>query len=169
MPAEMKNLDDLFQAQLRDMYYAENKIVKALPKMQKKAADRMLAVAFRKHENETVTQIQKLERVMVSLGMKIEGERCEAIEGLLKEAENLMDEAGDVETLDAAMIVAAQKIEHYEIATYGCLCAFAKRLGYREEGEILHSILEEERKTDEGLTAIAEGNVNELSQMVHAA
>ena len=169
MTAEMKNLDDLFQAQLRDMYYAENKIVKALPKMEKKASDKMLAVAFRKHEAETITQIQKLERVMASIGMDIQGDKCEAIEGLLKEADELMQESGDAETLDAAMIVAAQKIEHYEIATYGSLCAFAKRLGYKEESAVLHSILEEERRTDEGLTAIAEGSVNESSQMGHAA
>ncbi len=157
---KIENLENLFEAQLHDVYYAEKQITKALPKMAKKATSPKLKQGFEKHLEETEDQIAKLEKVMKSLNIKIKGEKCEAIEGLLKEGEELMKDAKDDETRDAALICAAQKVEHYEIATYGCLCAFAKRLGYNDEAKILHSILEQERKTDETLTKLAEGPAN---------
>ena len=164
MSASVETLEDLFQAQLKDIYYAENKILKALPKMQKKASSAKLAAAFKKHEAETVTQVEKLERVMTSLGMKVKGEKCEAIEGILKEAEDMMKECGNPAVCDAAMIGAAQKVEHYEIATYGTLVCYATSLGHKSQAKLLQSILDQERKTDEGLTALAESGVNDMAQ-----
>lgn len=153
---KIETLEDLFCEQLKDMYYAENKLVKALVEMAEKATDPKLQQAFEKHHDETRDQIAKLESVFQSLDMEAEGEKCEAIEGLLKEAKELMKDAKDPEALDAALILAAQKVEHYEIATYGCLCAFANRLGHGEQARTLHSILEQERSTDEALTRLAE-------------
>lgn len=163
--ADFNNLEELFQAQLKDIYYAENKILKALPKMIKKASHPKLIAAFKKHETETVTQVEKLERVMTSLGMKVKGEKCEAIEGILKEAEEMMKEAGNDAVCDAAMIGAAQKVEHYEIATYGTLVCYATSLGHKAEAKLLQSILDQERKTDEGLTTLAENGVNDMAEM----
>ncbi|HRQ60071.1 MAG TPA: ferritin-like domain-containing protein [Alphaproteobacteria bacterium] len=153
---KLTNLNDLFVEQLRDIYYAEKQLVKALPKMAKHATDPKLKKAIEGHLSETEGQVSKLETVMESLDLPVKGEKCEAIVGLIKEAEELMSSAKDSETLDAAIILAGQKVEHYEIATYGCLCAFANRLGYEQQAEILHSILEEERGADEKLTMLAE-------------
>ena len=161
--AGMKTLDDLFEEQLHDIYFAENKLLKALPKMAKKATNPQLEKAFLKHEKETTDQIAKLERVMESLGIKVKGKKCPAILGIIEEAEELMKEAKDPEVRDAALIAAAQKAEHYEIATYGTLCNFAKRLGHTAEGKILHSILEQEKATDEGLTELANSGINEAA------
>ena len=165
---KIETLEDLFVAQLHDIYYAENKLLKAIPKMAKSASDPMLKMAFEKHLDETKGQIEKLEQVMKSLDIKVKGEKCEAIEGLVKEAEELISDVKDSEAIDACLILAAQKVEHYEIATYGCLCAFANRLGFMEEAEILHSILEQERKTDVALTALAEKSPG-LNERANAA
>ena len=159
MPA-VKNLDQLFEAQLHDIYYAEHKLVKALPKMAKKATDKKLEAAFLKHERETRDQIAKLEKVMNNLGIKIKGVKCEAIVGIVKEADEMIKESKDPEVRDAALIAAGQKAEHYEIATYGSLCNFALRLGHESEAKILHSILEQEKKTDAALTALADAGIN---------
>jgi ferritin-like metal-binding protein YciE len=163
---KITTFQDLFTEQLRDMYYAENRLIKALPKMAEAASDPKLRQAFEKHLGETKDQVLKLETVMKSLGHEVGGEKCEAIEGLVKEAEELMAHTKDPETRDAALILAAQKVEHYEIATYGCLCAFANRLGHTAEAEILHSILEQERRTDQTLTDLAERSpgINERAQ-----
>lgn len=161
--AGMKTLENLFEEQLHDIYFAENKLLKALPKMAKKATNPELSKAFLKHEKETTDQIAKLERVMESLGIKVKGKKCPAILGIIEEAEELMKDAKDPEVRDAALIAAAQKAEHYEIATYGTLCNFAKRLGYETEGKILHSILEQEKATDEGLTDLANSGINEAA------
>lgn len=167
--SDFNNLEELFQAQLKDIYYAENKILKALPKMAKKASDPKVEAAFKKHEAETVTQVEKLERVMTALGMKVKGEKCEAIEGILKEAEEMMKEAGTDAVRDAAMVAAAQKVEHYEMATYGTLVCYATSLGHKAEAKLLQSILDQERKTDEALTALAEGGINDMAEMEEAA
>lgn len=161
----IQTLDDLFKAQLKDIYYAEQKLfTKGLPEMAEKATDENLIQAFTKHLNETGGQIAKLEQVFSLLGMKPEGEKCEAIEGLLKEAKEIIKDTDDDETINASLIAAAQKIEHYEIATYGCLCAFAKRLGHTEAGDLLHSILEQEKATDVSLTGLAEqGGINDMA------
>lgn len=163
---QITTLKDVFIEQLKDIYYAENQLVKALPKMAKKATDPRLQKAFETHLAETQGQVAKLEMVMQSLDINVEGEKCQAIEGLLKEAEGLMANTKDPETLDAVLILAAQKIEHYEIATYGCLCAFANRLGYRDQAETLHSILEQERGADKILTGLAENSpgINERAK-----
>lgn len=162
--SDVQNLQELFEAQLKDIYYAENKILKALPKMQKKASNAKLAAAFKKHETETVTQIEKLERVMTSLGMKVKGEKCDAIEGIIKEAEGIMKECANEAVCDAAMIAAAQKVEHYEIATYGTLVCYATGLGHKSEAKLLQSILDQERKTDEALTTLAENGINDMAE-----
>ncbi len=154
---KIKSLNDLFVEQLQDMYYAENKLARMLPKMAEKATDPNLTRAFEKHLAETEDQVLKLADIMASLDLKVEGKKCEAIEGLLKEANSLIGAASsDNEALDAALILAAQKIEHYEIATYGCLCAFANRLGRKQQAQTLHSILDQERNADEVLTKLAE-------------
>lgn len=160
----VKTLDDLFKAQLKDIYYAENQLFnKGLPEMAETATDEDLVAAFEDHREETQDQINKLERVFKSLDMKPEGEKCEAIEGLIKEAKSIIKETKDDETINAALIAAAQKVEHYEIATYGCLCAFAKRLGYDDAAKILHSILEQEKSADEKLTDLAYSGINDMA------
>lgn len=165
MFSSVHTLEDLFEAQLHDIYYAEQKLTKALPKMAEKATNAKLEAAFTKHLRETEDQIRKLEQVMKSLDITVKAEKCDAIEGIVKEAEHMMKEAKDPEVLDAALIAAAQKVEHYEIATYGTLCTFAKQLGYTAEGKILHSILEQEKATDEALSGLAEtGGINRLAQ-----
>lgn len=154
---KIQNLNDLFVEQLYDMYYSENKLTKALPKMAEKATDERLSKAFTDHLQETQGHVEILERVMASLDIPVKSEKCEAIEGLVKEAEEIMQNTKDEETINAALILAGQKVEHYEIATYGCLCAFAKRLGYKEEAEMLHQILDQEKNADQTLTRLAEG------------
>ena len=160
----VKTLDDLFKAQLKDIYYAENQLFnKGLPEMAQAATDEDLANAFETHQDETGEQIAKLEQVFELLDMKAAGEKCEAIEGLLKEAKEIIKDTKDDEVINAALIAAAQKVEHYEIATYGSLCAFAKRLGYDEAATLLHEILEQEKETDEKLTDLAETGVNDMA------
>ena len=151
----MKTLDDLFIHLLQDMYYAEGKIVKALPKMAEKATDADLQDAFERHCDETKDQITKLQKVFSILDIKEKGVKCEAIEGLLKEGKELMSEAEEGPVCDSAMIAAAQKVEHYEIASYGALCSIAKNLGHDDAAKILHSILEQEKATDEKLIKLS--------------
>ena len=159
--AKEKTLDDLFEEQLHDIYFAEGKILKALGKMIKKAPDAKLAAAFEKHQAETETQIEKLEQVMTSLDIKVKGKKCPAILGIIEEAEELMkDFKGEESTLAAGMIAAAQKVEHYEIATYGTLVCWANELGYKAQAKMLTSILDQEKKTDLSLTDLAEGGIN---------
>lgn len=154
---QIETLKDLFVAQLYDIYYAENKLTKALPKMIEKSTDERLARAFEAHLEETRRQVETLRQVMESLDLPVKSEKCDAIEGLVKEAEEIMRDTTDDEAINAALILAGQKVEHYEIATYGCLCAFARRLGYRKEAGMLHDILEQEKAADETLTRLAEG------------
>ncbi len=158
--SNVQTLEDLFEAQLHDIYWAENKLTKALAKMAKKAPDAKLAAAFTKHREETESQIEKLEQVMDSLDIKIKGEKCEAMAGILKEAEEMMGDATEPEVLNASMIAAAQKVEHYEIATYGSLVCWATELGYTAQAKLLTSILEQEKKTDVTLTKLAESGIN---------
>ena len=129
--------------------------------MAKKSTNKKLEAAFLKHERETHDQIAKLEKVMNNLGIKIKGVKCEAILGIVKEAEEMIKEAKEPEVRDAALIAAAQKAEHYEIASYGSLCNFATRLGHDTEAKLLHSILEQEKKTDAALTDLAEAGIND--------
>ena len=151
----IKNLDDLFLHLLQDMYFAESKIVETLPEMAKKASDEELVTAFESHCDETKDQITKLKKVFSIIDQPVEREECEAIEGLLEEGEELISESSKGPARDAALIAAAQKVEHYEIASYGALCSMAKKLGYDEAAEILHSILEQEKETDDKLSTLS--------------
>jgi ferritin-like metal-binding protein YciE len=164
----IENLDDLFEDQLRDILYAEKKITKAIAKMIKSANSPELKKSFTKHGVETLDQISKLEAVMTSLEMKIKAQKCEAIEGILKEADEIIASVKDPQVMDAALILAAQKVEHYEIATYGCLCAFAQQLGYSKQAKILMSILDQEKAADTHLSELAQ-EAPALNEMARAA
>ena len=159
--AKTKTLEDLFQEQLKDILWAENKLSKALAKMSKKCPDPKLSAAFAKHKEETDGQIERLNEVMTSLDMPVKAKKCPAMEGLLEEADEMMsDFEGDDETLCAGMIAAAQKVEHYEIASYGTLVTWANELGYKSQARLLKATLDEEKKTDMSLTELAEGGIN---------
>lgn len=152
---------ELFMEELKDIYWAEKHLVKALPKMQKAATSEELASAFEDHLSVTEEQVTKVERVFELLGEKPAGKKCEAMAGLVAEAEAIIDETEDgTSTRDVALIIAAQKVEHYEIATYGGLATLAKTLGNEEIGNILGEILEEEKEADELLTQLAEESIN---------
>lgn len=152
---------ELFMEELKDIYWAEKHLVKALPKMQKAATSEELAGAFEDHLSVTEEQVTKVERVFELLGEKPAGKKCEAMAGLVAEAEAIIDETEEgTSTRDVALIIAAQKVEHYEIATYGGLATLAKTLGNEEIGNILGEILEEEKEADELLTQLAEESIN---------
>lgn len=157
----IETLEDLFIMEISDMYSAEKQLTKALPKMAKAATSPELKKGFEKHLAETEDQIVKLEQVFELCEIKPKRIKCEAMEGLIEEGKEAIDEVAEGPVRDVALITAAQKVEHYEIAGYGCLCAVAKKLGYKEAAAILHSILEQERATDEKLTALAESSVND--------
>ncbi|RIH77008.1 hypothetical protein Mterra_03814 [Calidithermus terrae] len=158
----MHSLEHLYLEELRDLYDAEKQITKALPKMMEAASSPELQRAFQMHLEQTKKQIQRLEKVFEAMGEDPAGEHCEGIEGLLKEGEELLGKRkeADPAVFDAALIVAAQKVEHYEIAAYGSVCTFAEMLGKREDKELLGSTLEEEEATDEKLTRLAESLIN---------
>jgi ferritin-like metal-binding protein YciE len=155
-----KTLTDLFHDQLQDAYSAETQLTKALPKMAKAAGSADLRAGFEQHLTETKNQLSRLEKVCAQVGCKTGSNTCEAMEGLIEEGEEVMDLGLDTEAQDAGLIAAAQKVEHYEIALYGTLCAFAKQLGHADAARILHETLEEEKRTDEKLTQLAERNIN---------
>ncbi len=159
----MKSMEDLFHAVLQDVYFAEKQLLKALPKMAKKASNEKLANAFLKHRDQTEGQIERLDKAFEMIGKKAKGKKCEAILGIIAEGEEVIEEAEDDEVLDAGLIAAAQAAEHYEIARYGTLCAWAKQLGKPQLARLLHLTLEEERQTDELLTKLAETSVNEAA------
>ncbi len=156
----MKSLEDLFQHFLRDIYFAEKQILKALPKMAKKADSDELRAAFNGHLAETERHIQNLETVFERLGLKPRGVTCEAILGILEEAKELMEESEDADTRDAAMIAAAQAVEHYEINRYGTMVSWAETLGHTKVIPLLRANLEQEYAADRKLTEIAEGRLN---------
>jgi len=150
-----------FMEELKDIYWAEKHLVKALPKFQKAATSEELAGAFEDHLAVTEDQVIRLERVFELLGEKPRGKKCEAMAGLVEEGEKIITDTEEgSSTRDVALIIAAQKVEHYEIATYGGLATLAKTIGNEEIGNILGEILEEEKETDELLTQIAENNIN---------
>ena len=164
MDSAMRNskMHQLFLDQLKDMYWAENHIVESLPKMVKAATSQELRDALNEHLEVTKTHVQRLEQTFESLDEKAEGKVCPAIKGLVKEGEEIIAETeGDTMTRDAALIIAAQKIEHYEIASYGSLATLAKRMKHKEAVELLGDTLSEEKETDETLTSIAESFINE--------
>src|SRR5262249_44518714 len=152
---------DLLTEQLKDLYNAENQIIKALPKMAKTASNPELRRGFEEHLEQTRHHVERLEQAFDHLDQKAKGKKCEAIEGLVEEAKELMDEDIDEATLDAGLIAAAQKVEHYEIASYGCARTWAQQLGFREVAELLEETLDEEKATDKKLTDLAESMVNQ--------
>lgn len=154
-------LQHLFVDQLRDILWAEKQLVKALPKMAKAARDGKLKQAFTKHLGETENHVERLGKIFASIGLAPRAKKCPAMEGLLKEADELAEDYQDSCALDAALITAAQKVEHYEIATYGTLRAFAELLGHSEAVKLLSATLLEESKADQALTDIATSEVNE--------
>ena len=156
-------LHDLLVDQLRDILWAEKHLVKALPKMAKAAKDKKLSEAFTSHLGETKTHVTRLEEILSGLGLSARAKKCPAMEGLLKEADELAEEYADSSALDAALITAAQKVEHYEIATYGTIRAFAQRLGYDDAVKLLTLTLDEEGNADQALTKIATGGVNQMA------
>lgn len=160
-----KVLQDLFVAQLRDILYAEKHIVKALPKMAKKAQSTELQTAFLDHAEMSKTHVDRLEKIFEMQGLTAKGKTCEAIEGLLTEGDELSKDFAGSDALDAALISAAQKVEHYEMATYGCLRTWAKLLGHTEAAALLQETLDEEGATDEALTALAESGINAEAQV----
>lgn len=156
----IKSLNDLFLHTLKDIYYAENQIVKALPTMVEKATDPALKSAFQTHLSETKGQVTRLERVFQLLGEEPKGVTCAAIDGILAEAKEVMSDIDDKMVLDAGMLSGAQAVEHYEITRYGTLVAFARRLGREDCAKIFEETLAEEKETDRKLTSIAQGQVN---------
>lgn len=158
--AEVKNLKDLFEDGLKDMYWAENALVQTLPKMFENATDQKLKTAIKEHLDQTIEQVARLENAFESLGKKAEGKKCIAIAGIIEEGEQMMQESQPGAVRDAAIIASAQKVEHYEIAAYGTLAAFAKTLNERPALDLLLKNLGEEKKTDFLLTTIADTNLN---------
>lgn len=155
-----EKLDDLFHDTLMDIYFAERKILQALPKMAKGAQSPELKAAFEKHCQETEGQVARLEQIFEIIGKKVEGKTCEAIEGILAEGEEILSEFKGKPALDAGLVSSAQAVEHYEIARYGTLKQWAKDLGLKDAVQLLNQTLTEESKTDEALTRLAEGGVN---------
>ena len=155
-----KNLSELFVDTLKDIYYAEKQIYKSLPKMAKAASSDKLRQAFEKHHDETEGQIERLERIFEILGKPARGKKCDAIEGILDEGKEIMDEYKGSPALDAGLLAAAQAVEHYEISRYGTLKTWADKLGHKDAGKLLDETLSEERKTDETLTKLALSAVN---------
>lgn len=154
-------LQELFVDALKDLYWAEKALTKALPKMQKKATTETLKDAMEMHLEQTMEQVARLEQIFEVLGEKARGKKCEAMEGLIKEAESVMEDTEDgTMTRDAGIIMAAQKVEHYEISSYGTLVQIARVLGHDEVASILQETLEEEKETDANLTVIAEEEIN---------
>lgn len=158
--AKLNSLDDLLVHELQDIYDAEKQITKALPKMTKAASHPELQAAFEEHLEQTEGQIERLEQVFKLLGVPAKGKKCDGMAGLIEEGKKVMAEDADSAVLDAALIAAAQKVEHYEIASYGCVCTYAEMLGYDQVHDLLGQNLEEEETTDEKLTALAESVIN---------
>lgn len=157
---DIKTFDDLFVHGLQDIFYAENQIVRALPDMASKAANPALKQAFETHLEETQRQIERLNQVFRMQGISATGVECPAIDGIIKEANEVASEVADKRVLDAALIGAAQAVEHYEIARYGTLVAWAQQLGRPECAALLQQTLSEEKSTDAKLSSLAEANVN---------
>jgi ferritin-like metal-binding protein YciE len=160
----LNDLNDLLVDQLRDLYNAEGQLTKALPKMAKTATNPELKQAFQTHLAETQEQITRLEQVFEALGEKPKGKTCHAMKGLIEEAQEVISEDADDAVKDAALIAAAQRVEHYEIAGYGTVRTYAETLGHREAAKLLQKTLDEEGKTDKLLTQLAETCVNQLAE-----
>ncbi|HZJ20191.1 MAG TPA: ferritin-like domain-containing protein [Pricia sp.] len=157
----MKNLEQLFEHQLKDLYSAEKQLIEALPKMAEKANDSKLKDAFESHLEETKGHKKRLEEICDELDIEPTGETCKAMEGLIKEAKSFIDEAEDDDVMDAGLIAEAQRVEHYEISGYGTAVRYAKELGHKKLAEKLQKTLDEEYDADNKLDKLAEGRLNE--------
>jgi ferritin-like metal-binding protein YciE len=155
-----KTLETLFHDSLKDIYYAEKKILRTLPKMAKGASSAELKAAFQKHRDQTEGQVERLEQVFELMGKRAQGKTCPAIDGIIEEGQEILEEYEGSPALDAGLISAAQAVEHYEITRYGTLRRWAQLLGMREAADLLAVTLQEESQTDEELTALAEKQVN---------
>jgi ferritin-like metal-binding protein YciE len=164
MPKQAKKLDELFHDTLKDIYYAEKKILTALPKMAKAAQNPDLKAAFEKHEGETEQQVTRLEQVFELIEAKPQGKKCKAIEGIVAEGQEIAKEYKGSPALDSGLLAAAQAVEHYEISRYGTLRTWAEELGLQQAVRLLEITLREEEKTDEALTELAETCVNQEAQ-----
>src|SRR4051812_16242109 len=157
---EMESLKELYVDELKDLYSAEKQLVKALPKMAKNATNPELQQAFTQHLEETEGHVERLEQIFEMLGERAGGKKCKGMEGLIEEAKELLEEDATEEVLDAGLISKAQHVEHYEIAGYGTVRTYARQLGFDDQAELLQETLDEEGKTDELLTQLAESSVN---------
>ena len=164
MPKQTRTLQDLFHETLKDIYYAEKKILTSLPKMAKAAQSPDLRAAFEKHERETEGQVARLEQVFAIIEQPAKGKTCDAINGIVEEGKEIMTEFKGSPALDAGLLAAAQAVEHYEISRYGTLMTWADELGLKGAVALLDQTLQEEKKTDEALTALAESAVNQEAQ-----
>jgi ferritin-like metal-binding protein YciE len=167
--AKQKTLQDLFHDTLKDIYFAEKKILSALPKMAKAATSDKLRAAFEKHQDETEGQVDRLEQVFKIIGESPRGKTCDAIMGILDEGKEIMDEYDEMPALDAGLLAAAQAVEHYEISRYGSLRTWAAELGLKDAVKLLDATLAEEKNTDKTLTQLAESDVNQHAQTKEAA
>jgi ferritin-like metal-binding protein YciE len=160
---QLNSLQDLYVSELKDLYDAENRIIKALPKMIESANSPDLRAAFEQHLEQTRTQAQRLEQIFNRMGETAKGEKCKGMVGILDEGENVIDDVEDAPpaVCDAALIAAAQRVEHYEIAAYGTVRTFARRLGREDDAMLLNQTLQEEGETDKKLTSLAESYINE--------
>lgn len=158
-----KELDALFLEALKDIYYAERKILRALPKMARAAQSEQLKAAFQQHREETEGHKERLDQVFEMLGRRPQGKTCPAIDGIIEEGEEVMDTFKGTPALDAGLVAAAQAVEHYEMARYGTLCAWAKVLGMDDAVTVLSQTLEEEKKTDQTLNQLAESEINQTA------
>jgi ferritin-like metal-binding protein YciE len=163
-PMAEKKLQELFHETLKDIYYAEKKILSTLPKMAKAAQSQDLKAAFQKHETETEEHVARLEKVFEEIDESPRGKTCDAIMGIIEEGQEVMKEFKGAPALDAGLLAAAQAVEHYEIARYGTLKTWAKELGLSQSVKLLEATLSEEKKTDDTLTKLAESEVNQHAQ-----
>jgi len=159
----LNSLESLFIEELRDIYNGEKQILRALPKMAKAAESAELSQAFTKHLKETQGHVQRLEKILRELGQAVRGKQCKGMMGLLEEGKEKLEEDGEAAVLDAALIASAQKVEHYEIAAYGCLRTYARLLGYDQVAKLLEQTLAEEEAADKKLTQLGEGGINEAA------
>jgi len=166
--AKLSSLDDLLVHELQDIYHAEGQILKALPKMAKAATHPELKTTFEEHRAQTEGQVERLEQVFKLLGVPVKARKCDGMAGLVEEGKKTMAEDMEPEVMDAALIASAQKVEHYEIASYGCVCTYAEMLGYDQVHDLLGQTLDEEETTDERLTALAETVINPNAESAEA-
>ena len=165
----LDSLEKLFLEELKDVYNAEKQILRALPRMAKAAESPGLGQAFTQHLKETQGQVQRLERIFKELGQTARGKKCKGMEGLLEEGKEVLEQEGEPAVIDAALIASAQRVEHYEIAAYGCLRTYASLLGYSEAERLLRQTLKEEEAADEKLSQLGESGINEAAAMAGAA